>query len=337
MHLAPDPRPRAAVARVARRAVCCVASLALAAGAACGGDDSGWGRALGGGGERKRVGVSLPTRATPFYRELEAGMRDAARRVRYELVVTDANMSAPTQVAQVEGFLGQRVDAVVVAPVDSAGILPAVERANTARVPVFTIGLRPAGGRVVSHVQADHETLGRIAADYLATFLNGRGEVGIVSRRGIPALAEREQGFRTALRQRRGITIVDSVEGGGSRDGTAAAVEAMLRARREIDAIFSVDEAGALGAHDAALTRYRADLLIVGADGSSETVQLVTNEGPLKATIVQRPRRMGEQMIQLIVRHFDDEPVAPRVLVPVRLVNVDSVRPAGRQGAQRRR
>jgi ribose transport system substrate-binding protein len=337
MHLAPDSSLRAAMlARVARRASC-VALLVLAAVAGCGDDDAGWGRALGGGGERKRIGVTLPNRALPFYRELEAGMRDAARRVRYELVVNDANMSPETQVSQVNALLGQRVDAVVIVPIDSASVVPAVERANAARVPVFTVGLRPAGGRVVSHVQADHETLGRIAAEYLTAFLNGRGEVAIVSRRAVPALAEREQGFRTALGGRRGITIVDSVDAGGSRDGAAVSVEAMLRARRETDAIFAVDEAGGLGAYDGAISRYRADLLIVGADGTSETTEIIRAEGPLKATLVQRPRRMGEQLIQLIVRHFDDEPVAPRVLIPVRLVNIDSLRPEGRQGTQRPR
>src|SRR3712207_4470612 len=172
-----------------------------------------------------------------------------------------------------------------------------------------------------SHVQADHESLGRVAAEYLTAFLNGRGEVALVTRRGIPALAQREQGFRAALRARRGVTIVDSVESGGSRAGAAAVVEPMLRARRETDAIFSVDDPGALGAYDAAMTRYRADLIIVGADGTQETIRLIQGEGALKATIVQLPRRMGEQLIQLAVRHFADEPVAPRVLVPVRLVN----------------
>jgi len=279
----------------------------------------------------------LPTRALPFYRELEAGLRDAARRARYELVVIDANMNASAQASQIDGLLGQRPDAIVIVPVDSMAIVPAVQRANAARVPVFTVGLRAAGGRVVSHVQADHEGLGRVAAEYLATFLNGKGEVAIVSRRAIPALAQREQGFRAALRERRGVTLVDSVDGGGTRDQTLAAVEPMLRARRETDAIFTVDDAGAQGAYDAALTRYRADLLIVGADGSPETVQLIQTEGPLKATIVQMPRRIGDQVIQLATRHFDDEPVAPRVLVPVRLVNIDSLRPPGRQGAQRAR
>jgi ribose transport system substrate-binding protein len=273
---------------------------------ACGGDDSGWGRGFGGGGGRKRIGVSLASRALPFYQALEAGMREAARRARYELVVSDANLDPAAQRSQIESMLQQRVDAIVVAPVDTLAVVPAIERANAARIPVFSVNLAPQGGRIVSHVQSDHVAAGRIAAEYLAAFLGDRGEVTIVSRLGVPWLMERERGFRDALRVHRGVRIVD---------------------------IFAVDDAGALGAYDAAMKRFRADLFVVGNDPSGETVELIRSEGPLKAALVQQPRRMGERLIQLLVRHFDDEPVAPRVLVPVRLVNVDSLRPAGQQPA----
>jgi ribose transport system substrate-binding protein len=324
-------------AGVRRRTALLVALLGLVtAQSSCGGDDdAGWGRAFGGGGGRKRVGVSLPSRDVPFYQELEAGIREAARQARYELLVTAANFDAAAQRAQVEQFLQQQVEAVVVVPLDTLSIVPAIERANQARVPVFTVGLRPVGGRVVSHVQSDHVGMGRVAAEYLAAFLGGRGEVVVVSRRGIPALAEREQGFRAALRAHRGITIVDSVGSPGERAPVLALLEPVLRARRETDAIFAVDDPGGLGAHDAALSRYRADVIIAGCDASPETVHLIRSEGPLKASVIQQPRRMGERLVQLAVRHFDDEPVAPRVLIPVRLVNVDSLRPA-RGGAPRR-
>ncbi len=306
--------------------------LVVAAGiGACGGDDSGWGRALSGGGGRKRIGVSLASRAMPFYQQIEAGMRDAARRARYELVVVDANGDAAAQRAQTEALLQQRVDLIVVAPVDTLAIVPAVERANAARVPIFSVNLPPSGGRIIAHVQSDHAAMGRIAAEYLAAFLTGRGEVAIVSRTTVPWMLEREQGFRAAIRAHRGIRVVDSVDAGGDRARALALIEPMLRARRETDAIFAVDDASALGAYDAAMARYRADLFVVGCDPSAETLQLIQGEGAFKASVVQQPRRMGDQLIQLALRHFDDEPVAPRVLVPVRLVNIDSLRPA-RQG-----
>src|SRR5918992_5768254 len=185
--------------------------LAVAAGACGGGDDSGWGRGFGGGG-RKRVGIALPSRSHQFYRELEAGLRDAARRARYQLVVTDANFDGAAQRTQAEGLLQQRIDALVIAPADTLAIVPAVERANAARVPVFTANLRPGGGRIVSHVQSDHAGMGRIAAEYLAAFLGARGEVMVVTRAGVPWLAERGQGFCAAMRAHRGITVVDSAD-----------------------------------------------------------------------------------------------------------------------------
>ena len=335
--VARPPVPRVTIAGASRaRATWCAGLLVLAmVGGGCSGDDSGWGRGFGGGG-RKRIGVSLASRGLPFYQAVEAGLRDAARRARYELIVTDANLDPAAQRTQVEGMLQQRVDAVIVAPADTLAIVPAIERANAARIPVFSVNLAPSGGRIVSHVQSDHVGTGRVAAEYLAAFLGERGEIAIVSRPSVPWLREREQGFRAALRAHRGIRIIDSVDAGGDRARALALLEPMLRARRETDGIFAVDDASALGAYDAAMARYRADLLIVGGDPSAETLQLIQAEGSFKAAIVQQPRRMGEQLIQLAVRHFDDEPVAPRVLVPVRLVNVDSLRGA-RQSAPARR
>lgn len=264
-------------------------------------------------------------------------MRDAAQRARYELVVTDANLDVATQRTLIEGLLQQRVDAVVIAPSDTLAVVPAVARANAARVPVFSVNLRPSGGQVISHVQSDHVGMGRVAAEYLAAFLDGRGEVMVVSRSGVPWHVEREQGFRTAMRAHPRIRIVDSVDDGGDRPRALALLEPMLRARRETDGIFSVDDAGTLGAYDAAIKRFRADLVIVGCDPSAETIEHIRSDGPLKASVVQQPRRMGEQLIQLMVRHFDDEPVAPRVLIPVRLVNIDSVRTTSRPAAGRSR
>src|SRR5918999_4809698 len=106
MRLAPSLSPRRSAVRAA------LLVLAVAAGACGGGDDSGWGRGFGGGG-RKRVGIALPSRSHPFYQELEAGLRAGARRARYELVVTDANMDPGAAVAHVQRLLGQRVDALV--------------------------------------------------------------------------------------------------------------------------------------------------------------------------------------------------------------------------------
>src|SRR5262245_51667806 len=84
-----------------------------------------------------RVGVSLLTKTHPFYKELEEGMREAATRANVELRVQSAEFDTATQTAQIENFVIQKLDAIVVCPVDSEALGGAIRRANEAHVPVF--------------------------------------------------------------------------------------------------------------------------------------------------------------------------------------------------------
>ena len=112
---------------------------ALCALIAASGCQTGGGGGQGGGASaKKRIGVTLLTREHEFYRELEAGLREAAQKAGYELIVTSGDFDLAKQQSQIENFVVQRVDAIVVCPADSKGIGPAIDQANQAGVPVFT-------------------------------------------------------------------------------------------------------------------------------------------------------------------------------------------------------
>src|SRR4051795_6656349 len=80
------------------------------------------------GGNSKRIGVTLLTREHEFYRQLEAGLREAANAKGYKLIVTSGDFDLAKQQSQIDNFLVQKVDAIVVCPVDSKGIAPAIEK-----------------------------------------------------------------------------------------------------------------------------------------------------------------------------------------------------------------
>src|SRR5437868_9324396 len=107
---------------------------------ACNKSDSGAGTGGNPGGTTpsKTIGVTLLTREHEFYRQLEAGLREAANAKGYKLIVTSGDFDLAKQQSQIDNFLVQKVDAIVVCPVDSKGIAPAIEKANAAKVPVFT-------------------------------------------------------------------------------------------------------------------------------------------------------------------------------------------------------
>src|SRR3712207_6772575 len=158
--------------------LCALLALAACQPAGQTGDQTGQGK-QGGPSSSKRIGVTLLTREHEFYRELEAGLREAAQKAGYELIVTSGDFDLAKQQSQIENFVVQRVAAIVVCPADSKGIGPAIDQANQAGIPVFTADIKAQGGKVVSHIASDNLAGGRMAVEYIAKALNGQGNVEI--------------------------------------------------------------------------------------------------------------------------------------------------------------
>jgi len=84
------------------------------------------------------IGVTLLTRGHAFYRDLEEGLTEAAASHHFKLNISAAEWDLAKQVAQIEDFIIQKVNAIVVCPTDTRGIVAAIEQANTKGIPVFT-------------------------------------------------------------------------------------------------------------------------------------------------------------------------------------------------------
>lgn len=92
-------------------------------------------------GAAKMIGVTLPTRDTAFYRDLEEGLRSAADKHGYQLIISWADSKLGAQESAIDSFMTQHVDAIIICPVDPVRIRPAIQKANALRVPVFTLDM----------------------------------------------------------------------------------------------------------------------------------------------------------------------------------------------------
>ncbi len=280
----------------------------------------------GGGAGGKRIGVTLLTREHVFYKDLEAGLKEAADRAGYQLIVTSGDMDLAKQQSQIENFIVQRVDAIVVCPADSKGIGPAIEQANQAQIPVFTADIAAQGGQVVSHVASDNLAGGRLAADFIAKALNGQGDVGVIGQQEVQTGLDRENGFKEEMKKYPGIHVVSVLNGGGVRDRALKAADDMLQGTPGLKAIFGINDDSALGALSAAEARGRNDLVIVGYDATPEAVKAITRGSALKADVAQQPRDLGAKTIEVISRHFAGGQVEQKIAVPVKLVDANSLK-----------
>jgi ribose transport system substrate-binding protein len=271
--------------------------------------------------EGKVVGVTLLTRGHLFYRDLEEGLLAEAARNGFRLVVTSAEFDLGKQAAQIEDFVARKVDAIVVCPVDSKGVGPGIRRANAAGIPVFTADIAAQEGDIVSHIASDNVAGGRLAGDYLATILGGKGKVAIVNQPAITSVLDRVEGFRQAISKHPEMAIVADVNGQGVRDRALEVASDVLRAHPDLDGIFGINDDSALGAMDAARQLARDRVAIVGYDATPPAVDAIRKGTPLKADVIQDPRKIGATTVEMIRRHFAGESLPRTVPVEVGIVD----------------
>lgn len=271
------------------------------------------------------VGVSLLTQQHDFYKDLEGAMREAAERAGLRLVVTSAEFDPARQTAQVEDFVTQRVAAVVVSPCDSAGIAPALRRAQAAGIPVFTADIAAEGCEVVSHVASDNVQGGRLAAERMAELLGGEGEIVIIDHPEVASVQDRVKGFLEGVAGRPALRVVGRPSAGGDRDRAYGVAESMLQAHPRLAGIFGINDDCALGALRAIDTTGRRNVVVIGYDAQPEAREAIRAGGPLKADVVQYPERIGRRAIELVADHLAGKPVPKLEPVPVALVDRESL------------
>jgi len=247
------------------------------------------------------VGLSLSTLNNPFFVALRDGALQAAQKAGIQLVVLDAQDRVDKQVADIEDLIQRRVRVLLVNPTDSAAVVPAIQRANQAGIPVITVDRAASGGKVAYHIASDNVAGGRMAAEFICNLLKGRGKV--VELEGIPgtsAARDRGQGFNAYLKEKcPGVTVVARQTANFDRAQGLSVMENILQAQRDIDAVFAHNDEMALGALQAIKASGRK-IPVVGFDATPDAVKAV-EACEMAATVAQQPAEMGRLAVEKAV------------------------------------
>ncbi len=273
----------------------------------------------------KTIGVSLLTRGHIFYRDLEEGLKNEADKYGYNLIITSADWDLGKQISQIEDFVSRKVDAIVVCPVDSKGIGSGIIEANNAGIPVFTADIAAEEGKVVSHIASDNVQGGKLAGEYLAKLLNGKGNVAIINQPAITSVLDRVAGFKEAITKYPDIKVVADVNGQGVRDRSLQVTADVLQANPQLDGIFGINDDSALGALDAVNQFNRKGIVVIGYDATPPAVDAILKDSPLKADVVQYPKKIGMKTIDIINDHFNNKIVPENVPVEVGIVDKEAL------------
>jgi ribose transport system substrate-binding protein len=286
-----------------------------------------------------KVGFSIATLNNAFFVGLKSGVERGADKQGFDLVQTNANGDAQQQVNDALNLLSQGVKALVLNPIDSKAIIPAVEKANSMNVPVFMLDRGSDGGKVTSFVASDNVALGATGAKWIADQLTKRygspkgNVVDLIGLIGTTAATDREKGFSEEIAKYPDIKVVARQEGGFDQEKSLNAMTSILQKYPQIDAVFGANDDNTVGAEKAIdnAGRYKplgdpAHIMVIGADGTAQALSAI-RAGKQDATISQNPIGMSAKAMTFITDYEAKKDVPVNYAWPTYLIdqsNIDS-------------
>jgi ribose transport system substrate-binding protein len=274
------------------------------------------------------IAYSPLTLSNPFFKVIGDSITTEAQKHGYETLVLDPNEDVKTQSDQIDDFISKGVVAIVLTPCNRLSIGPAIQAANKAGVPVFTVDAQCAaeGVDIVSHVGTDNFQGGELAGKAMLEILGETGgKVLILDHKTAQSCVYRVEGFHKVVNAHNAanpaakIEVVAELPSGGERAMSHKATADTLQAHQDLAAIFAINDPAALGAHTA-LAEAGKDVAvkIIGFDGMPEGKNAI-KEGKVYADPVQFPEKMGVQIVQKVLDHLAGKPVQKKVLIPTAL------------------
>ncbi len=213
----------------------------------------------------------------------------AARHPELKVVFADAAQNNAKQVADVENFLQQGVDLLIISPNEAAPLTDVVAKVHDKGIPVILLDRKVLGAKYTMHIGADNVDIGRRAGEYAAKWCKASGNksCNVIEIRGLEGTSgtrERGDGFRKGIATNPKVKIIASQNADWLREKAIPVSQTMFAAHPDADIVYAqndpMGEAAIISAQNAGLDRSK--VLFIGIDG------LPTPDGGLKSVATGR-------------------------------------------------
>jgi ABC-type sugar transport system substrate-binding protein len=244
------------------------------------------------------IGVSVLDLDNPYYIQIVKGIKSKAEEFHMEVEINDSESDSNQQLAAIKKFVDQNVDVIIVAALNPLILEDTLKQAMDKGIKVIAQStcLENCNIFIAAEEWEMGYTIGCGAGQWIRDKLNGEAEVGIIDYPRIPQIINREKGIKDGLEEfSPHAVIVDSQQAGNPYEGEQATQE-MLKNHLNINAIVSVNDAGALGAFNIVQKTGKDKNLffIGGVDATPEALDKIKDDTIYRATVDISPYLNGE-------------------------------------------
>lgn len=237
------------------------------------------------------IGFSQCNSAEPWREAMNKEiLAEASKHKNINVIISDGQQDNSKQVADVENFIVQEVDLLIISPNEAQPLTQVVEKAFDKGIPVIVLDRKVLTDKFSVFIGANNVKIGKAAGEYAAKILNSKGKIlEIWGLKGSTPAMERHQGFTQAIAEYPNIKVIYKQDGAWLRRKGREIMENALQRFDEIDLVYAHNDPMAMGAFLAAKNANRfKDTYFIGIDGlpgAEGGVQAVINK-QLDATFV---------------------------------------------------
>lgn len=233
--------------------------------------------------------------------------------------------SVEEQIQLVEQAITDEADAILITPADSTGIIPAIEKANAAGIPIATPNTKAYGGDVLTWIGVDNYTVGYELGKALCESLNGQGKIVLIEgTAGNSTSTERVDGYLAAFKEYPEIELLDSQPADFNREKGMTVMENFLQRYPEIDGVGSINKDMTMGAIEACKAVGRdKEMVHVTFDVDSDCLDAI-DAGDILITGAQEEKSQIANAIYACLLACNGYKVAPEQYIPMTLVTKDN-------------
>jgi len=214
---------------------------------------------------------------------------------------SDAKGDVALQVQQVDDFINQGVDAIILNPVDTQGVLPMINAAKNAGIPLIFVNRKPEVPLTgaMAYVGSDSALSGKMQIEALAKLMNYRGNIAIL----MGALSNEEARERTRaveafVAQHKEMKVVEKQTAKWQRNEAVDVVSAWVLNGTPVNAIVANNDEMAIGAIMALNQARKKNVLVAGIDGTPDGLQFIKN-GEMAVTVFQDARAQATGAVKV--------------------------------------
>lgn len=281
--------------------------------------------------EKVTVAFTTITLADRFFVRLNNGMEARAKELGIELVLQNPDGDPTSQFSAVENFIAQGTDVIIVDPLDPNGIMPAIEKAKAANIPIMAVDEVLAGVKSIdAAVGDDNFGVGKELGQKLLAYMDANGvdkaSIGVIQTIDAPIENTRLAGFQEVVEANsERMAIVGRYDAKFSVDEAAKGGEDLITANPDLNFFYGTGGNYLIGALAAIKSQGAEDRIkLIGWDLSAQLIEAM-EQGIYIEAAEQNAAGIGAKSMDIALKLAKGEPVERDNFVPVTYVTKENV------------